>query len=208
MLLLLSGYGSSIEEMAVTSPPQPLPDESWESSTGHRIQYVYGSGRSMCISTPRSISPNFVCAEKSCRHTEFGKKITALFNQHSASNCRDEICLICKVKFANVVRCSANLFAVCQMPFATKSFSSCSLEKAARICWWNWPQVLILSMFYSVCHIFRLKKQMIIFGSILTTFESSSIFGGRRGSIENWLEPKIKPPSGNLACQNLRNDLY
>jgi len=33
---------------------------------------------------------------------------------------------------------------------------------------------------------------MIIFGSILITFESSSIFGGSWGSIENWLEPKIK----------------
>jgi len=38
---------------------------------------------------------------------------------------------------------------------------------------------------------------------IFATFESSSIFGGSWGSIENWLEPKIKPPSGNLACPNL-----
>jgi hypothetical protein len=44
---------------------------------------------------------------------------------------------------------------------------------------------------------------MTIFGWILTTFESSSIFGGSWGSIENWLEPKAKPPSGNLACPNL-----
>jgi hypothetical protein len=44
---------------------------------------------------------------------------------------------------------------------------------------------------------------MIIFGSILTTFELSSIFLGSWGSIENWLEPKIKPPSGNLAYPNL-----
>jgi len=43
---------------------------------------------------------------------------------------------------------------------------------------------------------------MIIFGSILTTFESSSIFGGSLESIENWLEPKTKPLSGNLACPN------
>jgi len=41
---------------------------------------------------------------------------------------------------------------------------------------------------------------MNIFGSILTTFESSSIFRGSWGSIENWLNPKTKPPSGNLAC--------
>jgi len=31
---------------------------------------------------------------------------------------------------------------------------------------------------------------MIIFGSILTTFELSIIFGVSWGSIENWLEPK------------------
>jgi hypothetical protein len=35
---------------------------------------------------------------------------------------------------------------------------------------------------------------MIIFG---VNFESSSIFGGILGSIENWLEPKTDPPSGN-----------
>jgi len=49
---------------------------------------------------------------------------------------------------------------------------------------------------------------MIIFGSILTTFELSSIFGGSWGSIKNWLELKIKPPLGNLVCLNLRNALY
>ncbi len=43
---------------------------------------------------------------------------------------------------------------------------------------------------------------MIIFGSILTTFDLSSIFGGSWGSIVNWLEPKIEPPSENLACPN------
>jgi len=41
------------------------------------------------------------------------------------------------------------------------------------------------------------------FGPILTTFESSSIFEGSWGCIENWLEPKTKPPLGNLACPNL-----
>jgi len=41
---------------------------------------------------------------------------------------------------------------------------------------------------------------MLIFGLILNTFESSSIFGGSWGSFENWLEPKTKPPLGNLAC--------
>jgi len=43
---------------------------------------------------------------------------------------------------------------------------------------------------------------MIIFGSILTTVESSSIFGGSWGSIENWLEPQTEPPLENLACPN------
>jgi len=47
---------------------------------------------------------------------------------------------------------------------------------------------------------------MIIFGSILTTLESNSIFGGSCGSNENWLEPKTKPPS--VACPNLRNALF
>jgi hypothetical protein len=43
---------------------------------------------------------------------------------------------------------------------------------------------------------------MIIFESILTTFESSIIFGGSCGSIENWIKPKTEPPLGNLACPN------
>jgi hypothetical protein len=40
------------------------------------------------------------------------------------------------------------------------------------------------------------RSKMIIFGSILTTFESSSIFGGSWGSIENWFEPKIQTTIG------------
>jgi hypothetical protein len=47
-----------------------------------------------------------------------------------------------------------------------------------------------------------MKRGVINFGSILTTFEPSSIFGGCWGSIKNWLEPKTEPPSGNLACPN------
>ncbi len=35
------------------------------------------------------------------------------------------------------------------------------------------------------------RIEMIIFGSIQTTYELSIIFGGSRGSIENWLEPKL-----------------
>jgi len=45
-------------------------------------------------------------------------------------------------------------------------------------------------------------SEMIIFESILTTFEPSRIFGGSWGSIENWLEPKNEPLSENLACPN------
>jgi hypothetical protein len=48
---------------------------------------------------------------------------------------------------------------------------------------------------------------MIIFGLILTTFDSSSIFRSSWGSIENWLEPKTKPPPRNLACPNPLNAL-
>jgi len=43
---------------------------------------------------------------------------------------------------------------------------------------------------------------MIIIWLLLTIIESSSVFGGSWGSIENWLEPKTKLPSGNLACPN------
>jgi hypothetical protein len=43
---------------------------------------------------------------------------------------------------------------------------------------------------------------MIIFGSILTTLELSVIFRGSWDNNENGLEPKIKPPLGNLVCPN------
>jgi len=36
------------------------------------------------------------------------------------------------------------------------------------------------------------RSKTIIFWSILTTFESSRIFGGSWGSIENWLKPKTE----------------
>jgi hypothetical protein len=49
---------------------------------------------------------------------------------------------------------------------------------------------------------------MVIFGSVMTTLETSSIFGGIWGSIKNWLEPKNLPPSGKLVCQNPWNSLY
>jgi len=44
---------------------------------------------------------------------------------------------------------------------------------------------------------------MIIFGLIFTTCELRIIFGDSWGIIENWLKPKIEPPSGNFACSNL-----
>ncbi len=46
------------------------------------------------------------------------------------------------------------------------------------------------------------EGEMIIFGLNQTTLELGSIFGGSWGNIENWLEAKTEPPSGNLACQN------
>ena len=52
-----------------------------------------------------------------------------------------------------------------------------------------------------------LQREMIIFKSILTTFEASVIFRGSWGSIENWLKPKTKPPYAISACPNLWNAL-
>jgi len=53
-----------------------------------------------------------------------------------------------------------------------------------------------------VCHGFRLTKQYDYFWVDFDHFELSIIFGDSWGNIENWLEPKIKPSSGNLACPN------
>jgi hypothetical protein len=47
------------------------------------------------------------------------------------------------------------------------------------------------------------RIEMIIFELILTTFKMSVIFRGGLDSSDNWLEPKIKPPSANLAGPNL-----
>ncbi len=46
---------------------------------------------------------------------------------------------------------------------------------------------------------------VVYFGPFYTM---SIIFRGSCGSIENWLEHEIKPPSGNLACLNPWNALY
>jgi len=45
-----------------------------------------------------------------------------------------------------------------------------------------------------------LRSEMIIFESILTFFKLSIVILGSCGSCENWLKPKIDPPSANLAC--------
>jgi len=47
------------------------------------------------------------------------------------------------------------------------------------------------------------QSKLLIFELILTTFKPSIVFRGSWGSIENWIEPKTEPPSGNLACPNL-----
>jgi len=44
---------------------------------------------------------------------------------------------------------------------------------------------------------------MIIFGSILTTFELSSFLEAAGAVLKNWLKPKTEPPSGDLAWPNL-----
>ncbi len=49
---------------------------------------------------------------------------------------------------------------------------------------------------------------MIIFYSILTFYELSTFFRGSWGSSVNSFEPKIEPPSANLACPNPWNALY
>jgi len=43
---------------------------------------------------------------------------------------------------------------------------------------------------------------MIIFDWISTFLKSSIVFRVSWGSSVNWLEPKIEPPSANLACPN------
>ena len=52
------------------------------------------------------------------------------------------------------------------------------------------------------------QSKMIIFESILTTFEASVIFQGSWGSSKNWLEPETVPPKENLTCPNLWNAQY
>jgi len=58
------------------------------------------------------------------------------------------------------------------------------------------------ALHYRVCHLFILTKRDDYFRSILTTFKSNVVFRGTWDSSVNWLEPKIEPLSGNLACPN------
>jgi len=60
-----------------------------------------------------------VCQSKSCWQTGFGKKIAVQFNQQFASNCANEICTICELKFAKLILGLPN-------DIRQKSFSSCS----------------------------------------------------------------------------------
>ncbi len=58
---------------------------------------------------------------------------------------------------------------------------------------------------YRVCHGFILKR--LILSWIWPLINQALFFWGSWGKIENWLEPKIEPLSGNLACPNPWNAL-
>ncbi len=77
-----------------------------------------------------------------------------------------------------------------------------SMKKVNKTDWWEDRNntKCVMDLDYEV-------RRLIIFGSIFTTFELSIIFGGSWGCIENWVEPKIKPPLENLACPNIWNAL-
>ncbi len=63
------------------------------------------------------------------------------------------------------------------------------------------------SSHYRVCHGFRFTTQVAYSWVDFDPFEASVIFWCTWASIENWLEHKAKPPSGNLACPSLWNVL-
>jgi len=56
---------------------------------------------------------------------------------------------------------------------------------------------------YRVCHRIRLSKRDDYFWVNIDHFLIEQCFEGSWSSIENWLEPKTEPPSGNLVCPNL-----
>jgi len=96
------------------------------------------------------ISPNFVhtarsflpCAQSLAEHLTF-----IHFHQNSASNCDDEICLICEVKFAKLMRCLPNLFTL-------KKLLVLFVQK-------GWAKMLLKSTQFDPCE---------LQGSISTTF--------------------------------------
>ncbi len=55
----------------------------------------------------------------------------------------------------------------------------------------------------SVSRISVKKEHVDYFQVDFDLFKLSIIIAGSWGSIENWLEPKTKPPSENLASPNL-----
>jgi len=73
----------------------------------------------------------------------------------------------------------------------------------AKYFWRNQAFMLQKIFFYRVCNGFRSTKRFAYFRIDFDLFKPSIVFGGSWGSTENWLEPKTKPPSGNLACPNL-----
>ncbi len=94
----------------------------------------------------------------------------------------------------------------------TGSLGSTLIGKQSICCSGVWasppPQQSIDSLSSSGKEVkFRLTKRDDHFWVNLNHFKSSSIFGGSWGIIAKWLEPKTKPPLGNLACPNLWNAL-
>jgi len=62
----------------------------------------------------------------------------------------------------------------------------------------------LLTMFYRVCHGFTQTNKddqikMILFESLLTTFEAFVIFWANWGSSEKWVRPKIQSPNLRLS---------
>jgi len=65
------------------------------------------------------------------------------------------------------------------------------------------PKVII----YRVCHWFRFLLADFL-GRFWPLLNLALFLEDSWDSMENWLEPKTKPPSGNLACPNTWNALY
>jgi len=61
---------------------------------------------------------------------------------------------------------------------------------------------ILSAKFYNCVTDLDSRSEMIIFESILSTFELSVIFWSSRGNSENRLEPKIETPLANFASTN------